>query len=88
MTKMAIRSIYSKKNFENLSRNRMADDLETWYAALMAQALTDDLNLLQQSQIRSLRFFCLKKNEIVDFSGSVVACDIKVDLCNQLNELL
>ena len=25
--------------------------------------------------------------EKVDFSDSVVACDIKVDLCNQLNEL-
>ena len=24
----------------------------------------------------------------MDFSGSVAACDLKVDLCNQLNELL
>ena len=29
-----------------------------------------------------------EKGEIVDFSDSIVVCDIKVDLCNQLNELL
>ena len=35
-------AIVVKKNIESrLPRNRMADDLETWYAVLMAQALSD-----------------------------------------------
>ena len=32
--------------------------------------------------------FYVGKGETVDFSDSIVACDIKVDLCDQLNELL
>ena len=39
MTKMVARPIYDKKIFEDLLlRNRMADDLETWYASLVAEA--------------------------------------------------
>ena len=30
----------------------------------------------------------MRKKAKSGFSGSVVACDLKVDLCNQLNELL
>ena len=40
MTKMATTPIYGKTLFENLLRNRLTDDLETWYAALMIWALS------------------------------------------------
>ena len=32
--------------------------------------------------------FCMGKCQIADFYDSVVAYDIKVGICNQLNELL
>ena len=34
MIKMAAMPIYMVKTFENLLRNQMANDLETWYALL------------------------------------------------------
>ena len=42
---------------------------------------------LRQGQIWSLGLKYGKKVKL-DFSDSFVACDIKVDLCNHLNELL
>ena len=46
MTNMAIKPLYGE-NFESLlPRNQMAGDLETWYAALMAQILSSFIQMM------------------------------------------
>ena len=74
----------------------MADDLENWYAALGTQVLPSlfkwrplvDLDLFYVKVKFGHTGFCMEKSLTVDFSNSSVACDIKVDIYKQLNELL
>ena len=85
------------KNFENLLlKNQIANYLETWYAALVTQALPNlfkwwplvDHDLFYNKIKFNNLGFWMGKRQAVDFSEAVVACDIKVDICNQLNDFL
>ena len=65
----------------------MADYLETWYDDLCPY---DDswltLTFLMARSDSVTYAFVWEKGETMDFFDSVVACAIKVDLCNQLND--
>ena len=83
------------KTFENLLlKNQTANYLGTWYAALGTQALpnlfkwwplVDHVLFYNMVKFDNLDF-CMGKRQAVDFSEAVVAYDIKVDICNQLND--
>ena len=81
------------KTFKNLLLwNRKADDLETWYVALSTQVLNNAPGLtLTCFTARSnlvAYAFVLKKVKTMDFSETIVVCDIKVCSCSQLNEYM
>ena len=64
--------------------NQMADDLETWYAALETQALPGwfkwwplvDLDLFYSQAKFSPLGFCMGKGQTVNFAETIVAYDI------------
>ena len=72
----------------------MDDDVETWYAALRTWALPSlfkwwllvDLDLFYSKIKVGHLGFCMSKRQTVDFSEAIVAHDIKVDICNELND--
>ena len=82
MTKMAVMPIYGK----NLLRNQKADDLETWYAASGAQVLPNlfkwwpwvDHDLFYGKVKFSTLCFCMGKGKTMDFSETIVVCDLKL----------
>ena len=89
ITKMVAMPIYGK-NLNNLPRNRRADDIESWYAALGAQVLqiytNDDPGLtLTYLTARSNLVpyaFILKKGKTMDFSETIVVYVVKVGSCS------
>ena len=77
------------KTLKNLFRNQKADDLETWYAASGAHyqvCSNDDTGLtLTYFTGRSNLVpyaFVWEKGETMDFSETVVVCDIRVGRCS------
>ena len=81
---MATMSMYGK-NLKNLLQNQKANGLETWYAASGAQILqvcsNDDPGLtLTYFTARSNLLpyaFVWEKGKTMDFSGTIVSCDLK-----------
>ena len=88
MTRMAAMPIYGK-NLKNLSSS--LDDLESGYAASCTRVLpgcsNDDHGLtLTYFSARSNLVpyaFAWEKGKIMDFSETIVVCDIKVGRCSQ-----
>ena len=84
------------KTLQNLLSNRMADDLETKYAASGTQVLQNllkwrplvDLDLFYVKVKFNHFGFCIEKGLTVNFPDSLVTCNIKIDICKQLKELL
>ena len=80
--------IYGKTLKTLLLQNQMADDLETWYAALGAQVLPSlfkwwcwvDLDLFY-GKFGPL-CFCMGKGKTMDISEIIVVYDVKVGRCN------
>ena len=74
----------------------MANDLETWYAALGTWALPSlfkwwhlvDLDLFYSKVKFSHLGFGIGKRQTVEFSEAIVAYDTKVYICNQPNDIL
>ena len=70
--------------------NQKADDLESLYAASSAQVIPSLFKwwpwVLRQGQICPLRFYIGKSKTMDFFSETIVVYDIKVGICNQLNE--
>ena len=66
----------------------MADDLQNWYAALVALALSNLFKwwpLVDLDFYGKVKFGHLGKGETMDFSEAIVVYNMKVHLCNQLN---
>ena len=94
MTKVAAMPIYGKNL---LLWHRKADDHETWHAASSTHVLTSlfkgcprvDLDLFYgKVKFGTLWAFISEKIKTMDFSGTIVVCDIKVGRCSQLNEYM
>ena len=75
------------KTLKNLlPRNQKADDLESWYAPsasstiefIQMMTLSWPWPILRQGQIWSLMLLYWENGETVDFSVTVVVCDIKL----------
>ena len=77
------------KTLKNVLRNQKADDLESWYAALGAQVLPSlfkwwpwvDLDLFYDKVKFGPSAFVWEKGKTMDFSETIVVCDIKVGIC-------
>ena len=85
------------KTLKNLLRNQKADDLETWYAASGARVLTSllnwwpwvDLDLIYCTVKFGPLCFCMgKKGKTMDFSETIVVCDVKAGRYSQLNDYM
>ena len=64
-----------------LLRNQNADDRETWYAALSARVLPSLLTLTYfkaRSNLVPYAFVWEKGKTIMDFSETIVVCDLKL----------
>ena len=77
-----------------LLRNQKADDLETWYPTYGARVLSIYLNndpgltltyFTARSNLVS-NAFVWKKGKSMDFSETIVVCDVKVGRCSKLND--
>ena len=70
--------------------NQKADDLETWYASLGARVLPSllkwwpwvDLDLFYSKVILVPYAFVWEKDKTMDFSETIVVCDVKVNRCS------
>ena len=87
---------YMVKPFKILLRNRGADFYETWYAALGTPAhhslfkwwLWSEFDLFYgKVKFGNFCFFYRKKWKL-DFSETIAACDLKVDRCRRLIEMM
>ena len=93
MTNMAAMPIYGKNLKKNLFLwTQKADDLESWYAASSSQVLPSlpGLTLIYFMVMSNLVHytFVWEKGQTMDFSETIVVCDIKVGRCSQLNEYM
>ena len=97
MTNMATMPIYGKKNLKNLLLlNQKANDLESWYAASGTWVLPNlfkwrhwvDLDIFY-GKVKLIPYaFVWEKGKIMDFSETIVVCDIKVGRFSLLNEYM
>ena len=88
---------YMIKTIKNLLLwNQKADNLETWFAASSTRVLPSlfkwcswvDLDLFNGKVKFGPLCFCMGKVKTMDFSETVVVCDINVGRCSQLNEYM
>ena len=81
---------YIVKTLKNLLlRNQKADDLENWYAASGACSNDDPGFTMTYIMAKSSlvhNAFIWEKGKTMDFSGTIVVCDVKVGRFSQLNE--
>ena len=84
MTKMAAMPIYGKNFKKSLLWNQMANDLETWYAALDARVLaTDDRNdkkFLLSSKLCPLGVVCPQPQgyiHVLNYENNCLKSDFK-----------
>ena len=84
MTKMAAMPIYGKILKNLLLRNQKADDLESCYehrASEYYQVCSNNDPGLTLTYFGPLYFCMGKKGKTMDFSETIVVCDIKVGRC-------
>ena len=90
MTNMAAMPIYVTNLKTHLLWNQKADDIESWYAASGTRVLPNyapwvTLTYFMARSNLVPYAFVWEKGKTMNFSETIVVCDIKVGRCSQLN---